>query len=148
MVGWPQERRSWWPSLSGERKELRTRKIDGGGPCWSSWSYQAMPPPEKSVWGCRMSGWKKSTGEGSIYRTERARANLTYLFAASVKSEGAQVDMVTLRMTIKGLCRWFDSKRSWLWRYFTVRDLLVGSSAVLSNRNVARSPGRFIGSLV
>jgi len=35
-----------------------------------------------------MTGWEKSTREGSIYRTRRAGANLTYLFAASVKSEG------------------------------------------------------------
>jgi len=52
-----------------------------------------------------MTRWRKSTGEGSIYRTRRAGANLTYLFAASVKSEGVQVDMVTIRMIIKGLCR-------------------------------------------
>jgi len=52
-----------------------------------------------------MTRWRKSTGEGSIYRTKRAGANLTYLFAASVKYEGVQVDMVTVRMIIKGLCR-------------------------------------------
>jgi len=52
-----------------------------------------------------MTGWEKSTGEGSIYRTRRAGANLTYLFATSVKSEGAQVDMVTVRTIIKGLRR-------------------------------------------
>jgi len=52
-----------------------------------------------------MTGWKKSTREGSIYRTRRARANLTYLFATSMKSEGVQVDMVTVRMIIKGLRR-------------------------------------------
>jgi len=44
-----------------------------------------------------MMQWRRSTREGSIYRTKRARANLTYPFAASVKSEGAQVDMVTVR---------------------------------------------------
>ena len=54
-------------------------------------------------WGCRMT--RRSTREGSIYRTKRAGADLTYLFAASVKSEGAQVDMVTVRTVIKGLCR-------------------------------------------
>ena len=64
------------------------------------------------------------------------RANLTYLFAASVKSEGVQVDMVTVRTIIKGLCRWFDSKR-WFWRYFTVQDCLVGPSVVFSNGNIA-----------
>jgi len=80
--------------------------------------------------------WRRSTREGSIYRTKRARANLTYLFAASVKSEGAQVDMVTVRTVIKGLRRWFDRKRSWFWRYFTVQDLLVGPSAVPSNGNI------------
>ena len=52
-----------------------------------------------------MTGWKKSTGEGSIYRTKRVGANLTYLFAASVKPEGFQVDMVTVRTVIKGLRR-------------------------------------------
>jgi len=52
-----------------------------------------------------MTEWKKSTGEGSIYRTKRAGENLTYVFAASVKSEGVQVDMVTVRTIIKGLRR-------------------------------------------
>ena len=52
-----------------------------------------------------MTGWKKSTREASINRTKRVRANLTYLFAASVKSEGVQVDMVTVRTIIKGLHR-------------------------------------------
>jgi len=60
-----------------------------------------MPPPEKWILGCRMIRWR-STGEGSIYRAKRAGANLTYLFAASVKSEGVQVDMVTVRTVIKG----------------------------------------------
>ena len=53
--------------------------------------------------------------------------------------------MVTVRTVIKGL-RWrFDSKRSWFWRYLTMQDLLVGSSAVFSNRNVVdeRILGRF-----
>ena len=57
-----------------------------------------------------MTRWR-STREGGIYRTKRARANLTYLFATSVKSEGIQVDMVTVRTIIKGLCRRFDSTR-------------------------------------
>jgi len=35
-----------------------------------------------------MTGWEKSTGEGSIYKIKRAGANLTYLFDASVKFEG------------------------------------------------------------
>jgi len=52
-----------------------------------------------------MTGWKESTREGSIYRTKRAGANLTYLFAASIKSESVQVDMVTVRTIIKGLRR-------------------------------------------
>jgi len=52
-----------------------------------------------------MTGWKKSTEEGSICRTKRAGANLTYVFAASVKPEGVQVDMVTVRTVIKGLRR-------------------------------------------
>jgi len=64
-----------------------------------------VPPLGKQSWGCRMVRWRKSTREGSIYRTKRARENLTYLFAVSVKSEGTQVDMVTVRTVIKGLCR-------------------------------------------
>ena len=52
-----------------------------------------------------MTRLRKSTGEGSIYRTKRAGANLTYLFVVSVKSEGVQVDMVTIRTVIKGLRR-------------------------------------------
>jgi len=52
-----------------------------------------------------MTGWKKSTREGSIYRTKGVGAILTYLFAASVKSKGVQVDMVTVRTIIKGLRR-------------------------------------------
>ena len=143
MVGWPQERRSWWPFLPKEDERSKTWKIGGGGPCWSSWSSQAMPPPGRWIWGCRMTRWRSSTKEGGIYRTKRARANLTYLFAASVKSESVQVDMVTVRTIIKGLCRWFDSKR---WRYLTVQDHLVGPSAVLSNSNIADEHilGRFI----
>jgi len=49
--------------------------------------------------------WRRSTGEGSIYRTKQAGANLTYLFAASMKSEGVQVDMVIIRTVIQGLRR-------------------------------------------
>jgi len=64
-----------------------------------------MPPPGKWILGCRMTRWRMTTGEGSIYRTKRAGANLTYLFAASVKSEGVQVDMVTVRIVINGLHR-------------------------------------------
>ena len=145
MLNWPQGRRSWWPFLPERRKGSRTQKIVRGDPCRSSWSSQTVPPLGRWVWGCRMTRWRKSTGEGSIYRTKRAGANLTYLFTVSVKSEGVQVDMVTVRMVIKGLRRWFDSKRSWFWRYFTVQDLLVGSSAVLSNGNVADESilGRF-----
>jgi len=52
-----------------------------------------------------MTRWRKSTGEGGIYRTKKARANLTHFFAASVKSEGVQMDMVTVRTIIKGLRR-------------------------------------------
>jgi len=70
-----------------------------------------MPPLEKWILGCRMMRWRRSTGEGSIYRTKRAGAKLTYLFAAFVKSEGVQVEMVTVCTTIKGLCRRFDSER-------------------------------------
>jgi len=64
-----------------------------------------MPPPGEWILGYRMTRWRRSTGEGSIYRTKWAGANLTYLFAASVKSEGVQVDMVTIRTVIKGLHR-------------------------------------------
>ena len=53
---------------------------------------------------CRMTRWRKSAEEGSIYRTKRAGAFLTYLFAVFVKIEGVQVDMVTVRTIIKGLC--------------------------------------------
>ena len=55
---------------------------------------------------------EKDYPEGTIYRTKRARANLTYLFAISVKSEGTQVGVVTVRTVIKGLCRRFERKRS------------------------------------
>jgi len=64
-----------------------------------------MPHPGRWILGCRVTRWRRSTGEGSIYRTKRAEANLTYLFAASVKFEGVQVDMVTIRTVIKGLRR-------------------------------------------
>jgi len=64
-----------------------------------------VPLPEKQSWGCRMMRRRRSTREGSIYRTERTGADLTYLFAASVKPEGAQVDMVIVHTVIKGLCR-------------------------------------------
>jgi len=64
-----------------------------------------VPPPRKWILGCRMTRWRRSTREGSIYRTKRVGANLTYLFAASVKSEGIQVDMETIRTVIKGLRR-------------------------------------------
>jgi len=52
-----------------------------------------------------MMRWRRSTREGTIYRTKQARANLTYLFAVSVKSEDTQVDMVTIHTVIKGLRR-------------------------------------------
>jgi len=145
MLRWPQGRRSWWSFLPKRRKGSKTQKIVGGNPCWSSWSSRTVPPPGRWVWGCRMTRWRKSTREESIYRTKRAGANLTYLFAVSVKFEGVQVDMVTVRTVIKGLRRWFYSKRSWFWRYLTVEDLLVGSSTVFSNRNIAdeRMFGRF-----
>ena len=137
VLSWPQKRRSWWPFLPEKRKKSKTRKIVWGDPCRNSWSSRTEPPPARWVWGCRMIGWKKSTKEGSIYRTKRAGANLTYLFVASEKSEGVQVDMVTVRTVIKGLRRWFDSKQSWFLRYLTEQDLLVGSSVVSSNGNVA-----------
>ena len=118
-------------------RRSKTWKIGEGGSCWTSWSFWAMPPPGRWIVGSRMIRWRRSTGEESIYRIKRARANLTYLFAVSVKSEGVQVDMITVRTIINGLRRWFDSKRSWLWRYFTLQDRLVGPSAVLSNGNIA-----------
>ena len=95
-------RRGWSKASELVRKGLRRRS-------WSSWT---VPPPGKWSWGCRMMWWRRSTREGTIYRTKRARANLTYPFTVSVKSEGTQIDMVTVRMIIKGLCRWFDRKRS------------------------------------
>jgi len=47
-----------------------------------------------------MTGWKKSTGEGSICRTNRAGGNLTYFFVASEKSEGVQMDIVTPKVFV------------------------------------------------
>ena len=76
---------------------------------WSSWT---APPPGKWSWSCWMMWWGRSTREGTIYRTKRARANLTYPFTVSVKSEGTQVDMVTVCTIIRGLCGLFDRKRS------------------------------------
>ena len=46
-----------------------------------------------------------STGEGSIYRLRSVGVFLTYLFAASIKFEVVQTDMVIVRTIIKGLCR-------------------------------------------
>jgi len=94
------------------KEKSKTLRVVGGCSCWSSWSPQAMLPPGKWILGCRMTRWRRSTVEGSIYRTKWAGANLTYLFVASVKSEGVQVDMVTVRTTIKGLCTWFGKLRN------------------------------------
>jgi len=47
----------------------------------------------------------KSAKEGSIYRLKKARVFLTYLFVASAKFKNVQVNMVTVRTIIKGLCR-------------------------------------------
>ena len=74
---------------------------------------RTAPPPGRWSWNCGMMRWRRSTREGTIYRTKWARVNLTYHFAVSVKSEGTQEDMVTVRTVIKGLWRWFDRKRSW-----------------------------------
>jgi len=52
-----------------------------------------------------MARWRKSAEEGAIYRTKRLGAFLTYLFVVSVKFKGVQLDMVTVRMVIKGLCK-------------------------------------------
>jgi len=57
--------------------------------------------PGKWSWSYGMMRWGRSTREGTLYRTKRARANLTYLFAASVRSEETQIDMVTVRTIIK-----------------------------------------------
>jgi len=89
--------------LAGE--EIKNLGVVGGSSCWSSWSSRTVPPTGKQSWGCRMMRWRRSTREGSIYRTKQARANLTYLFTVSVKSEDTQVDMVTVRTVIKGLRR-------------------------------------------
>jgi len=89
--------------LAGEK--IENLGVVEGGSCWSSWSSLTVPPPEKQSWGCRMMRWRRSTREGTIYRTKLARANLTYLFAISVKTEDTQVDMVTVRTVIKGLRR-------------------------------------------
>ena len=64
-----------------------------------------MPPLERWAWRMQDEKVEKSAKEGSIYRVKCAGAFLTYLFAVSVKFEGVQVDMVTVRMVIKGLCR-------------------------------------------
>jgi len=124
-------------AISSQGRRSKTWGLVKKDLCWSSWNPRVMPPLKKWILGCKMTRWRRSTGEGSIYRTKRTGANLTYLFAASVKSEGTQVDMVTVCTVIKGLRRWFDSKRSRFWRYFTVQDLLVGPSVVLSNSNIA-----------
>jgi len=87
-----------------QRRRSKTWEIGEEGLRWSSWGPRVVPPLRKWFLGCRMTRWRRSTREGSIYRTKWAGANLTYLFAASVKSEGAQVDMVTVHTVIKGLC--------------------------------------------
>jgi len=86
--------------LAGRRS--KNLGVVGGSSRWSSWSSRTVPPPGKQSGGCRMMRWRRSTREGSIYRTEQARADLTFLFAESVKSEDTQVDMVTVRTVIKG----------------------------------------------
>jgi len=123
------------PSWAKERS--KALRVVGADPCWSSRSPRVLPLPRKWIWGYRMTRWRRSTREGNIYRAKWVGANLTYLFAASVKSKGIQVDMVTVRTVIKGLRRWFDSKQSLFWRYFIVQDLLVGPSAVPSNGTIA-----------
>ena len=110
----------WWTDLRHdevdghflEKEKIGSLGVGEEGLRWSSWSLRVVPPPRKWILGCRMIRWRNGTREGSIYRTKRTRANLTYLFAASVKSEDAQMDMVTVRTVIKGLRRWFDGKRS------------------------------------
>jgi len=52
-----------------------------------------------------MTRWRKSAEEGIIYRVKCAGVFVTYLFAVSIKLEGVQVDMVTVRTIIKGLCK-------------------------------------------
>ena len=87
--------------LVGEK--IENLGVVGGGSC--SWSSRTVLPPEKQSRSYRMMRWRRSTQKGTIYRTKRARANLTYLFAVSVKSEDTQEDMVTVRTVIKGLRR-------------------------------------------
>ena len=123
--------------MLSQGRRSKNWEIGEEGLRWSSSSPRVVPPPWKWIVGYRITRWRRSTREGSIYRTKRAGADLTYLFATSVKFEDAQVDIVTVRTVIKGLRRWFDSKRSRFWRYFTVQDLLVGPSTILSNGNLA-----------
>ena len=33
-------------------KNIEDSRVVGGSSCWSSWSYQTMPLPEKQNWGC------------------------------------------------------------------------------------------------
>jgi len=99
-------------AISSQGRQSKTLGLVEKGLRWSSWGSRAVPLPEKQSWGCRMMRWRRSTREGTIYRTKWARANLTYLIAVSVKSENTLVDMVTVRTVIKGLCRRFDTKRS------------------------------------
>jgi len=67
-----------------------------------------------------MTRWRKSAEEGSIYRIKRAGAFLTYLFAVSVKIEGVQVDMVTVRTLIKGFAGDLTPSGHDFGRYFTM----------------------------
>ena len=110
------------------RTNLRNGEVDGHlltkgwskasrlvkkGLCWISWRSQTAPPLGRWSWNCGMMRWRRSTWEGTIYRTKWARVNLTYHFAVSMKSEDTQGDMVTVHTVIKGLYRWFDRERLW-----------------------------------
>jgi len=92
-------------AISSQERRSKTLGLVEKGLRWRSWKPWVVSSLRKCVLGCRMTRWGRSTREGSICRTKRVGANLTYLFAASVKSEGVQIDMVTVRTIIKGLHR-------------------------------------------
>ena len=95
------------------KRRSKASRLVKKGLYWSSWRSWTAPPLGKWSWDCGMMRWRRSTREGTIYRTKWARVKLTYHFAVSVKSKGTQEDMVTVRTVIKVLGRWFDRKRSW-----------------------------------
>jgi len=72
--------------LLGEGKDRRPKELLGISGVLEL--LEQCRRQEDGSGGCRMKRWRKSAIEGSIYRTKKARAILTYLFAVSVKSEG------------------------------------------------------------